>query len=176
MAENRRLTLRSWDYSNLRIDTIVAPLSVLANVAGLVLALLVALRDGGPGVAAVVVTVAYFTQATRILFEFNQTYRQLERSLTEAAQFAELLLDEPTVLDPEVPEPVAAGAAGVRFERVRFTHACRSVPLFDGLDLTVEPGERVGLVGRSGSHVELLARGGTNAQLWHCQSGRFLSD
>jgi ATP-binding cassette subfamily B protein len=162
VAENRRLTLRSWDYNNLRIDTVVAPLSVLTNAAGLVLALLVAVRSGGPGVAAVVVTVAYFTQATKILFEFNQTYRQLERSLTEAAQFAELLLDGPTVLDPDVPEPLVAGAARVRLERVRFTHSGRTAPLFDGLDLTVEPGERVGLVGRSGggktSIIRLLLR------------------
>ena len=70
--EHRRLTLVSWDYNNLRIDTLVAPLSIIANVAGLLLALAVATRDGGPGVAAVIVTVAYLAQATGVLFEFNQ--------------------------------------------------------------------------------------------------------
>lgn len=39
VAESRRLTLRSWDYGNLRIDTLVAPMSVLTNVLGLLLAL-----------------------------------------------------------------------------------------------------------------------------------------
>ena len=71
---------------------LVAPLSVLANTAGLVLALGVATREEGPGVAAVVVVFSYFVTATRILFEFNQTYRTLERTTTEAAQFAELLV------------------------------------------------------------------------------------
>ena len=71
--------------------------------------------EGAAGVAAVVVTFAYYVQATRILFEFNQIYRQLERSLTEAAQFTELLLDPPTVLDPESPGAAApARAASVR--------------------------------------------------------------
>ena len=162
VAESRRLTLRSWDYANLRIDTIVAPMSVLTSAAGLVLALMVVAREGGPGVEAVVVTVAYFTQATRILFEFNQTYRNLERSLTEAAQFAELLLTDPTVLDPDTPQPVAVGTPDVRLEGVRFTHAGHPEPLFDGLDLTVAAGERVGLVGRSGggktSIIRLLLR------------------
>jgi ATP-binding cassette, subfamily B, bacterial len=150
VTELHRLALRSWDYHNLRIDTLVAPMSVATAVAGLLLALGVAGADGGPGAEAIVVTVAYFTQATRILFEFNQTYRQLERSLTEAAQFTELLLSGPTVLDPESPAPLATRARSVRLERVRFAYRGHSEPLFDGLDLTVADGERVGLVGRSG--------------------------
>jgi ATP-binding cassette subfamily B protein len=86
----------------------------------------------------------------------------LERSVTEAAQFAELLLDEPTVLDPQAPEPLVSGEASVALERVRFTHSGNSAPLFDGLDLRIGDGERVGLVGRSGggktSIIRLLLR------------------
>ena len=156
--EHRRLTLASWDYNNLRIDTIVAPLSVVTNVVGLVLALVVATRDGGPGIAAVVVTFAYLIQATGILFEFNSIWRQMERSVTEAGQFTELLLDEPTVLDPAVPEPRPERAADVRLERVRFTHGGRDEPLFDGLDVAIGAGERVGLVGRSGGGKTTIIR------------------
>jgi len=160
--EHRRLTLASWDYNNLRIDTVVAPLSVVTNVIGLVLALAVATRADGPGVAAVVITFAYLVQATEILFDFNQIWRQLERSVTEAAQFTELLLDDPTVLDPDAPEPRPTGVADVRLERVRFTHPGQGAPLFDGLDLHIADGERVGLVGRSGggktSIIRLLLR------------------
>ncbi|MER6694706.1 ABC transporter transmembrane domain-containing protein, partial [Streptomyces minutiscleroticus] len=36
VADSRRLTLRSWDYGNLRVDTLIAPMSVLTNVLGLV--------------------------------------------------------------------------------------------------------------------------------------------
>src|SRR4029079_5998170 len=137
VGDHRKLTLLTWDYHNLRIDTLVAPLSVVANVAGLALAVVVASRMGPAGVAAVVVTFAYYVQATKILFDFNQIYRQLERTLTEAAQFAELLLDPPTVLDPESPEPVAYAGAGVVLEDVRFTHAGDTSPLFEGLNLRI---------------------------------------
>ncbi len=122
VSELRGLTLRAWDYHNLRIDTLVAPLSIATSVAGLLLALGAASGSGGLGVEAVVVTVAYFGQATQILFQFNQTYRQLERSLTEAAQFTELLLSGPTVLDPESPQPLATRARSVQLERVRFAY------------------------------------------------------
>src|SRR6201996_6709947 len=38
VAEQRRKSIVSWDYGNLRIDTVVAPMSVLTNVVGLLLA------------------------------------------------------------------------------------------------------------------------------------------
>ncbi|WP_328351573.1 ABC transporter ATP-binding protein/permease [Streptomyces sp. NBC_00445] len=155
VAQSRRLTLRSWDYGNLRIDTLVAPLSVLTNALGLLVA--VALAGGTNGVEAVVVAFTYYTNATRIMFEFNQIYRRLESSMTEASQFTELLLVPPTVLDPVAPEPLRPGAADVRFERVTFAHA-GAEPLFEDLDLTVPSGTKLGLVGRSGGGKTTLTR------------------
>jgi ATP-binding cassette subfamily B protein len=155
VAESRRLAIRSWDYGNLRIDTAVAPLSVLTNALGLLIA--VSLGGGGLGVEALVVTFAYFANATRIMFEFNQIYRRLESSLTEAAQFTELLLTPPTVLDPPTPEPLRRAAADIRFEAVEFTYASGR-PLFTGLDLHVPSGAKVGLVGRSGGGKSTLTQ------------------
>jgi ATP-binding cassette subfamily B protein len=155
VAVSRRLMLRSWDYGNLRIDTLVAPMSVLTNALGLLLA--VALGGGSHGVEAVVVAFTYYSNATRIMFEFNQIYRRLESSMTEAAQFTELLLKPPTVLDPKVPESLLSRAADVRFEQVTFAHA-GAQPLFEGLDLAVPSGAKIGLVGRSGGGKTTLAR------------------
>ncbi|MFE5897574.1 ABC transporter ATP-binding protein [Streptomyces sp. NPDC056488] len=155
VAESRRLTLRSWDYGNLRIDTLVAPMSVLTNVLGLVLA--VTLGGGEHGVEAVIVAFTYYSNATRIMFEFNQIYRRLESAMTEAGQFTELLLEPPTVLDPAEPEPLEPRGAGVRFEKVAFAHA-GAKPLFEGLDLDVPGGAKVGFVGRSGGGKSTLTR------------------
>jgi ATP-binding cassette subfamily B protein len=155
VAELRMLAIRSWDYANLRIDTLVAPLAVLTNSLGLFLA--VSLSGGQLGVEAIVVTFAYYSNATRIMFEFNQIYRRLESCLTEAAQFTELLLTPPTVLDPVSPEPLRPTTADVRFKQVSFAHA-GAPPLFTGLDLTVPSGAKIGLVGRSGGGKTTLTR------------------
>jgi ATP-binding cassette, subfamily B, bacterial len=155
VADQRRKSLRSWDYSNLRIDALVAPMSVLTNVLGLLLA--VSLGAGQHGIAAIVVAFTYYSNATRIMFEFNQIYRQLESSLTEAAQFTELLHTQPTVVDPIAPEPLRPNASDVRFERVRFAHAGEQ-PLFTRLDLVVPAGTKLGLVGRSGGGKSTLTR------------------
>ncbi len=157
VAHSRALMLRSWDYGNLRIDTLVAPMSVVTNALGLLLAVLIA--GDGHGVEAVVVAFTYYSNATRIMFEFNQIYRRLESSMTEAAQFTALLLTSPTVLDPQSPEPAPSPtrAADVRFEKVTFAHA-GAQPLFEGLDLAVPGGAKFGLVGRSGGGKTTLTR------------------
>ncbi|MFE5890985.1 ABC transporter ATP-binding protein [Streptomyces sp. NPDC056462] len=155
VAVSRRLTLRAWDYGNLRIDTLVAPMSVLTNALGLLLA--VTLAGGAHGVEAIVVAFTYYNNATRIMFDFNQIYRRLESSMTEAAQFTELLLTPPTVLDPPSPEPLLPAPADVRFEKVTFAHA-GGRPLFEGLELAVPAGAKIGLVGRSGGGKTTLTR------------------
>ena len=136
--------MRSWDYHNLRIDVLVSPLSVLANALGLLLA--VALGGGSHGIEVIIVAFTYYSNATRIMFEFNQTYRHLESSLTEAAQFTELLLTPPTVTDPAAPEPLRPKAGDVRFERVTFADAAAVFAARPA----VPNGARLGLVGRSG--------------------------
>ena len=155
VADQRRKSVRSWDYANLRIDTLVAPVSVLTNVFGLLLAL--ALGGGKHGIEAIIVVFAYYSNATQIMFEFNQIYRSLESSLTEAAQFTELLLTPPTVVDPVAPEPLQPKASDVRFERVTFAHA-GGLPIFTGLDLALPSGTTLGLVGRSGGGKTTLTR------------------
>jgi len=155
VADQRRKTLRSWDYENLRIDTLVAPTSVLTNATGLLLA--VSLGASQHGIEAIVVASTYYSNATRSMFEFNQIYRQTESSLTEAAQFTELLLTPPTVVDPVAPEPLPPKANDVRFERVTFAHA-GGLPLFTSLDLTVPSGTKLGLAGRSGGGKSTLTR------------------
>ncbi|WP_208761852.1 ATP-binding cassette domain-containing protein [Microbispora hainanensis] len=154
IAEQRRLSLRSWDYGNLRVDTVVAPLSVLTSTVGLLLA--VALR-GGLGVEAIVVTFTYYTNTISIMFEFNQIYRRVESVLTEAAQFTELLLVPPTVVDAVDPQPLRPVDASIRFERVRFGYG-GGTPLFDGLDLDIRSGAKIGLVGQSGGGKSTLTR------------------
>ncbi|WP_435613504.1 ABC transporter ATP-binding protein [Streptomyces sp. bgisy159] len=155
VADSRRLTLKSWDYGNLRVDTLIAPMSVLTNVLGLLVA--IAFGGQGRGVEEIVVAFTYYSNATQIMFEFNQIYRRLESSMTEAAQFTELLLDPPTVLDPPDPEALSPRDTGIRFEAVTFAHA-GAEPIFEGLDLDVPAGARIGLVGRSGGGKTTLTR------------------
>ena len=150
-------TLRSWDYQNFRVNTITAPMYVLTNVLGLV----VALRSGAGAngsLEAVFLTFSYFSTATRVMWEFNRVYRNLEGALTDAAQFTDLLLDPPHVVDTSEPRPFAPDHYAVEFRAIDFRHSAAQPLLFDKFSLTVPSGTKIGLVGRSGGGKTTLTR------------------
>lgn len=150
-------TLRSWDYQNLRVDLVTSPMFVLTNTFGLMVALSV---SGGTGASleAVFITFSYYATATRVMWEFNRMYRNLEGALTDAAQFAELLLDPPAVADAESTVAFAPKNFSVELRDVSFRYSSSQPLLFDHLSLRVAPGTKIGLVGRSGGGKTTLTR------------------
>ncbi len=146
----------SWQYQTTRVDILTSPMYVLTNALGLVVALAVG-RDSGISIEAVFLTFSYFAQSTRVMWEFNRIYRTLEAALTDAAQFTELLLEPPRIVDADPVAPFEPADTSVSFKSVRFAYGSRP-PLFDGFDLMIAPGEKVGLVGRSGGGKTTLTR------------------
>jgi ATP-binding cassette, subfamily B, bacterial len=145
------------DYQNLRVDTITAPRHVLTNTLGLIVALATS-RGGDLSLEAVFITFSYYTTATRVLWEFNRIYRNLETALTDAAQFTELLLDPPSVVDVPRPQTFAPRDLSVELRDVTFGYTPDQPPLFRQFTLRVDPGRKVGLVGRSGGGKTTITR------------------
>jgi ATP-binding cassette subfamily B protein len=157
VADHAAKTLRSWDYQNTRVDLVTSPMFVLTNTLGLILALGV---SGGSGATleAVFVTFSYYSTATRVMWEFNRVYRNLEGALTDAAQFTELLLEPPAVTDAATAERFAPMDSGVELRDVGFRYAASQPLLFDRLSLAIPPGAKIGLVGRSGGGKTTVTR------------------
>jgi ATP-binding cassette subfamily B protein len=151
-----RKTQHSWDYQNTRVDLVASPMFVLTNLAGLAVAFGAART--GADMEAVFITFSYYTTATRVMWEFNRIYRNLEGALTDAAQFAELLLDPPEVTDAASPLAFAPSDSGVEFRSIGFRYSASQPLLFEQFSLTIEPGTRLGLVGRSGGGKTTLTR------------------
>lgn len=145
-----RKSQASWDYQNMRVDVVTSPLYVLTNLTGMVLALTLG-RSSGLDISAVFVTFTYYAGFTRIMWEFNRIYRQIESALSEAAQFTELLFEEPTVYDAQVAvnHSIKQGVIEMRDVNFRYNDS-RPDLLFERLNLSIARGEKVGLVGHSG--------------------------
>ncbi len=150
-------TLRSWEYQNLRVDTLTSPMYVLTNTLGLIVALATS-SNSGSSLATVFITFSYFAAITRVMWEFNRIYRMLEGALTDAAQFAELLLDPPAVVDAAEPQPFAPGDFAVELRNVSFRYSSAQPLLLENFSLRIEPNSKVGLVGRSGAGKTTLTR------------------
>lgn len=108
------------------------------------------------------------------LREIGQHVHHLQRSVNEMEELVRLH-DEPLgIADAADARPLQISAGEIRFEKVTFRYAGQQQALYNDLDLRIAPGERVGLVGRSGSgkttFVKLIQR------LYDATGGRVLID
>lgn len=108
------------------------------------------------------------------LREIGMHIHQLQRSVNEMEELVQLH-DEPLgVADRADAQPIRITDGAIRFEDVTFRYAGQDAALFNGLDVTVPAGQRVGLVGRSGSgktsFIKLIQR------LYDVNGGRVLID
>jgi ATP-binding cassette subfamily B multidrug efflux pump len=104
---------------------------------------------------------------------FMQVLRGIFDNVGVVQESMETVSRPHAVVDAPGAKPLTVGAGEVRFDDVTF-HYGRGEGVFDGLSLTVRPGEKVGLVGPSGAGkstlVSLLLR------LHDLEGGRILID
>lgn len=83
------------------------------------------------------------------MWNFGRVIRNIERSLSDAYEMTMILGKTESVKDPVKPKPVAITKGSITFSNVQFQYN-KKQPLFTNLNLTIKPGERIGLVGPSG--------------------------
>ena len=108
------------------------------------------------------------------LREIGQHAHQLQRAVNEMEEMVRLY-DEPFgVADDPRASPLRIHGGEVRFEHVTFSYAGQRAPLYRDLNVRIAAGERVGLVGHSGSgkttFVKLIQR------LYDVRNGQVLID
>ncbi|MGK6318390.1 ABC transporter ATP-binding protein [Sphingomonas sp. DT-204] len=108
------------------------------------------------------------------LRDIGQYAHQLQQAVNEAEEMVELDRHPLGVADRPDARPIRVAAGGIRFEHVDFRYGGHMRPLFEDLDVAIPAGQRVGLVGRSGSgktsFVKLIQR------LYDVSGGRVLID
>jgi ATP-binding cassette, subfamily B, bacterial len=119
------------------------------------------------GITAFVVMAGYMRN-------FGEISRMLQKGLDDTMDVASYMRTPPQLADrPDAP-PLDAQLGEVVFEQVGFCYAGHDHPLYSDFSLLIRPGERVALVGPTGSgkstFVKLLQR------LYDVQGGRILID
>lgn len=126
--------------------TITSAISVSAFVAG-IFAITVFNSPAG----ALFLTVSYTMQMSRRLWESNRVMRNLNRAFGDATDMTEILEISPIIQDPKNPEKSQIRHGSIQLENVTFTYNESDKPLFQNFNLSIAPGEKIGLVGHSGS-------------------------
>lgn len=108
--------------------------------------------------AAFVSSQVYVFAIVANLLELHVVIQRTEQLFADAAELTEVLDQTPELTDPERPEKLRIKDGLIEFKSVKFKYPHTSKDVFDGLDLKIQPGQRVGLVGHSGSGKSTITR------------------
>ncbi|MCJ2030178.1 ABC transporter ATP-binding protein/permease [Methylobacterium sp. J-043] len=105
--------------------------------------------QASPGEVAYVLTTYFVVHG--YLRDIGGHINHLQRSVNEMEELVALEAEPVGVADRPRAVPLTVNGGAIRFDAVRFHYGTHGTPLYDGLSVTIPAGQRVGLVGRSGS-------------------------
>lgn len=147
--------LRGTEMRKVRIISIIWGAIVLLPEVGIAGQLLVGTIGITHGTMTVGTLVAAITVANYLRFPTDSIgwlLAETDQTASACDRFFEVMDSPRTITDPPHPKPPATPTRGrLRFEGVRFRHSPTSAEVLRGIDLDVQPGETVALVGATGS-------------------------
>lgn len=113
----------------------------------------------GANVATAFLIFTYTMNLVEQLFVFsNNSLRSFNRSFGDAQEMVEILQLQPEIKDPVKPEKSRITNGQITFKDVTFQHEGAGQVLFEGLNLNIKAGEKIGLVGHSGAGKTTITR------------------
>lgn len=98
-----------------------------------------------------VMVVGFVTSFYWQFFNLFFRIRDIAKSTTDLEKYFEILENQIKVMDPVKPKTIKNGRGKIVFEKVSFVYPKNQDRVLDKINLTINPGEKVALVGRSGT-------------------------
>jgi ATP-binding cassette subfamily B protein len=172
LSKWRRRTFRCWVFATRSSGAQLGLLLVLRTLITLYAVRLWWLGMATPGDVTFILTSYFIVHG--YLRDVGQHVANLQRSVNEMEEMVKLQSEPLGIADRAQAPALRVTRGAIEFERVNFTYESQLNPLFRDFSLRISPGERVGLVGHSGSgkttFVKLLHR------LYDVTGGRILID
>jgi len=105
----------------------------------------------GAPIGTLVLAVTYMLQIWNQLWKFNSVLRDYNRAFADAQEMTEILDLPVAVTDKAGATDLRVDRGEIEFKNVIFRHQDAKENIFNGLNLTIPAGQRIGLVGHSGS-------------------------
>jgi len=140
-------------WASTKRDTVFSGMTQVLCIGALAIAVIGVVQFNAD-VGTVFLIVTYTTMIAQHLWDFCQsTLRNYNRAFGEAQEMTEILQIQPGIKDPARPEKVRIHKGRIELRDVTFAHAesADDEALFQQLSLDIRAGEKIGLVGHSGS-------------------------
>ena len=102
-------------------------------------------------IGATYLVISYTLNVVSQLWSVSNTTRSYLRIMGDAGPMISTLDEDIEICDPEKPKRLVVDSGKIEFDGIHFTHSENNDKLFDDFSLIINPGEQIGLVGRSGS-------------------------
>ena len=145
----RHRTRRTWIRGTIN-GGVQGSMLVAIQAAILGVALLLWVR-GEASVGDITFALTMFFMLQGYLRDVGMHIRNLQRSVNDMEELVSLESQPLGIEDRPGAGPIAIGKGEIRFEHVTFHYGAKATPLYDNFSVHIAPGERVGLVGHSGS-------------------------
>ncbi|TIT86315.1 MAG: ABC transporter ATP-binding protein, partial [Mesorhizobium sp.] len=171
-AKWRARTRRTWVRGTVN-GTTQGTMLLLLRTAVIGLALMLwAWGEASAGDVAFVLTSFFVLQG--YLRDIGTHIRNLQRSINDMEELVDFQAEPLGIEDRTTAGPIRISDGGISFDKVTFHYGNHRLPLYRDFSVEIAPGERVGLVGHSGSgkttFVKLIQR------LYDVNAGRILID
>jgi ATP-binding cassette subfamily B protein len=107
--------------------------------------------EGRAGVGDIAFALTMFLVLQGYLRDVGMLVRQLQRSVNDMEELAQLTRQPLGIDDKPGAGELAVERGEIRFEHVAFRYDAHATPLYSDFSVRIAPGERVGLIGHSGS-------------------------
>lgn len=108
-------------------------------------------RNGAASAGDITFVLTMFFLLQGHLRDVGQHIRNLQKSVNDMEELVNLHAQPLGIADRPGAGPIAIGDGHIRFDDVTFQYGAHASPLYRDFSVEIKPGERVGLVGHSGS-------------------------